>query len=84
MTTAVKSMQDWFKKKKKKKIEEASTVSNSSFSLLASSATTQNSSLQFQSLNTHMTADTVNTILTDYDLCASFIADNESDSHVIN
>ena len=31
-----------------------------------------------------MTADTVDTVITDYDLCASFITDNESDSHVIN
>src|SRR5436190_7764740 len=83
MTTAVKSMQDQFKKKKKKKTEEVS-VSNSSFSSLAS-ATIQNSLLQFQSLNTHMTTGTVGTVdLTDYDLCASFIADNDSDSHVIN
>jgi hypothetical protein len=29
-------------------------------------------------------ADTVDTVITDYDLCASFIADNESDSHIIN
>ena len=32
-----------------------------------------------------MITDTVDTVdLTDYDLCASFIADNSSDSHVIN
>ena len=83
MTTAVKSMQDRFKKKKKKKTEEVS-VSNLSLSLLAS-ATIQNSLSQFQSLNIHMTTDTVDTVdLTDYDFCTSFIADNNSDSHVIN
>src|SRR5438876_4496704 len=83
MTTAVKSMQDWFKKKKKKKTEKVS-VSNSSLSSLAS-AIIQNSSSQFQSLNIHMITDTVDTVdLTDYDLCASFITDNSSDSHVIN
>src|SRR5436190_6684721 len=60
------------------------SVSNSLFSSLAS-ATTQNSLLQFQSLNIHMTTDTVDTVdLTDYDLCTSFITDNSSDSHVIN
>ena len=32
-----------------------------------------------------MITDTVDTVdLTDYDLCASFITDNDSDSHVIN
>ena len=83
MTTAIKLMQDQFKKKKKKKTEKVS-VSNLLFSSLAS-AITQNSLLQFQSLNIHMTTDTVDTVdLTDYDLCASFIADNSSDSHVIN
>ena len=83
MATAVKSMQDWFKKKKKKKAVEVS-VSNSSPPSLAP-ATTQNSPSQFQSLNTHMATGTVGTVgLTDYDLCASFIADNGSDSHVIN
>ena len=76
-------MQDQFKKKKKKKTEKIS-VFNSSFSLFAS-ATIQNSSSQFQSLNIHMITDTVDTVdLTDYDLCASFITDNDSDSHVIN
>ena len=29
-------------------------------------------------------ADTVDTVITDYDLCTNFIADNESDFHVIN
>jgi hypothetical protein len=29
-------------------------------------------------------ADTVDTVITDYDFCASFIADNRSDSHIIN
>ena len=31
-----------------------------------------------------MTADTVDTVITNYDLCTSFIVNNESDSHVIN
>ena len=45
----------------------------------------QISSSQFQSLNTHMITDIVNIVdLTDYDFCASFITDNDSDSHVIN
>ena len=83
MTTAVKLMQDQFKKKKKKKTEKVS-VSNSSFSSLAS-ATIQNSSSQFQSLNIHMITDTVDTVdLTDYDFCASFITNNSLNSHVIN
>ena len=84
MTTAVKLMQDRFKKKKKKEKTVEVSVSNSSFSSLAS-ATTQNSLSQFQSLNIHMTTGTVDTVdLTDYDFCASFITDNDSDSHVIN
>ena len=84
MTTAVKLMQDQFKKKKKKKTKKVS-VSNSSSSFLALSATIQNSLLQFQSLNTHMTTGTVDTVdLTDYDFCASFITNNDSDFHVIN
>ena len=77
-------MQDQFKKKKKKEKTIEVSVSNSSFSLLAS-ATIQNSLSQFQSLNIHMTTDTVDTVdLTDYDLCANFITNNNSDSHIIN
>ena len=82
MTTAVKLMQDQFKKKKKKKKTIKVSVFNSSLSFVAS---VQISLLQFQSLNIHMTTDTVDTVdLIDYDFCASFIADNDSDSHVIN
>jgi len=85
MTTAVKLMQNQFKKKKKKEKTVEVSVFNSSFSFLASSAIIQNSLSQFQSLNIHMIINTVNTVdLIDYDLCASFIADNNSDSHVIN
>src|SRR5205809_7231276 len=83
MTTAVKLMQNQFKKKKKKKTIEVS-ISNSSFLSLAS-AIIQNLLSQFQSLNIHMITDTVDTVdLTDYDLCTSFITNNDSDSHVIN
>ena len=85
MTTAVKLMQDQFKKKKKKEKTVEVSVSNSSFSSLASSAIIQNSLSQFQSLNTHMITGTVDIVdLTDYDFCASFITNNSSDSHVIN
>ena len=36
-------------------------------------------------MNTHIITDTVDTVdLTDYNFCASFITNNNSDSHVIN
>ena len=84
MITTVKLMQNRFKKKKKKEKIKKVSIFNSSFSSLAS-AIIQNSLSQFQSLNTHMITDTVDIVdLTDYDLCANFITDNDSDSHVIN
>src|SRR5436190_4772108 len=84
MITTVKLMQNRFKKKKKKEKIKKVSIFNSSFSSLAS-AIIQNSLSQFQSLNIHIITDIVDTVdLTDYDLCASFIADNDSDSHVIN
>ena len=85
MTVLVKLIQNQFKKKKKKEKTEEVLVFNSLSLLVTLIIFNQNSSsMHFQSLNAYMTADTVNTVLTDYDLYASFIADNESDSHIIN
>ena len=84
MTASVKSIQDQFKKKKKKEKIEKVLVFNSSSSSVTSAASAQNSPSQFRSLNTHMSAVNVDAVLADYDFCASFIADDGSDSHVIN
>ena len=82
MTTAIKSIQNQFKKKKKKEKTEKILVFNSLFLFIAF---VQILLSQFQSLNTYMITDTVDIVdLIDYDLCTSFITDNSSDSHVIN
>ena len=87
MTIEIKLIQDQFKKKKRKKSEASTVLFNLSLSFIASVATNQNlllQSIQFQSLNTYITADTVDTIITDYDLYVNFITNNKSDSHIIN
>ena len=82
MTTAIKSIQNQFKKKKKKEKTEKILVFNSLFLFIAS---VQILLSQFQSLNIHMITDIVDTVdLTDYDFCTSFLTDNDSDFHIIN
>src|SRR5436190_350669 len=82
MTTAIKSIQNQFKKKKKKEKTEKILVFNSLFLFIAF---VQILLSQFQSLNIHMITDIVDTVdLTDYDFCTSFLTDNDSDFHIIN
>ena len=79
MAMLVKSIQERFKKKK----EKENAAFNTAFNLLITpqliiSFASQNTTSSYTHMATAM-AD-----ITDYDLCASFIADNGSDSHVIN
>src|SRR5436190_15296317 len=77
MATSVKSIQERFKKKK----EKENAASNLSPPPVAPAIST-NPTSQLQSSNTHMATALAG--ITGYNFCASFIADNGSNSHVIN